>query len=117
MTSDLLTWWVEPDGKAQFLALEDVPENVGKLSAAIELYPAGAAAPPADVHVTFGLFAAGSQTAVVERDVDAEAGQGALRAEGQFPIGALPAGQYTLRATVFAGDKALGSTATTIKKK
>jgi hypothetical protein len=114
--SDLLTWWVEPDGKAQFLALEDVPDSVQALSASIELYPGAGAPPASDVRVKLALYPSGSPAPVAEREVTPDSGDGMLRAEGQFPLDTLAPGQYALRATVLVGDKVVGTTSATIRK-
>jgi hypothetical protein len=114
--SDLLTWWVDADGKAQFLALEDLPDRVQTLNASLELYPSAGAA-SGDVRVKLALYPSGSMTAVVERDVTPDPGEGMLRAEAQFPVDSLAPGQYALRATVIVADKVVGATSATIKKR
>jgi hypothetical protein len=117
LASDLITAWVDANGKAQFLALEEVPAAASVLSAQLELYAEAGGTLPDGVTVRFALVPAGQSIPTVESDALADLSGGALRAEGQFPLDAVAAGAYTLRATVSFGGKDIGTVATTIKKK
>ena len=115
--SDVLTWWTDASGRAQFLALDEVPAGVTALGAGIELYPAPGAAFPADVKVKMSLIPTGKTAAVVEREVTPLSGGDLLRAEAQLPLTDVPAGSYTLRATVTVEGKVIGTAAAIIRKR
>lgn len=115
--SDVLTWWNDANGRAQFLALDEVPAGVASLGAGIELYPQPGTAFPADVKVKIVLTPAGKTAAALERDVTPLAGDNMLRAETMLPLKDVAVGSYTLRATVTVDGNVIGTAAATIKKK
>ena len=113
--SDVLTWWTDSAGKAQFLALDRVPPGVSALGAGIELYPAGAAF-PANVKVTTSLVPKGGANAVVEKEVTPLMASDMMRAEASLPLAGVPAGDYVLRATVTVAGVKIGEATAIIKK-
>ncbi len=115
--SDVLTWWTDDTGKAQFLALDEVPAGVANLGAGIELYPQPGASFPEDVKVTMSLVPAGKKAAVIVRDVTPLIGDNMLRAEAILPLTNVPAGSYVLNATVTVGGKTVGEASAAIIKK
>jgi VWFA-related protein len=115
--SDVLTWWTDKAGKSQFLALDEVPAGVATLGAGLELYPPPGTAFPADLKVKLTLIPTGTSAALLDRDATAVVGNDTLRADTQLPLDGVPAGSYTLRATVTAEGKTLGTVAAVIKKK
>ena len=114
LASDLLTGWSGAADAPQFLALERVPPPATHLLASLELYSAAAEPVPADVSVRFALVSADE---AVADDVNAALStvSGSLHADAQFPLQALTAAPYTLRATVFQGSKVVGTLATTVR--
>ena len=113
--SDVLTWWTDASGKAQFLALDEVPANVGALGAGIELYPQPGAAFPSNVKVKMSLIPAGKVAPVLEREVTPLSAADMLRAETLLPLADISAGSYTLRATVSVDGKVTGTAAVVIR--
>jgi hypothetical protein len=94
--------------EASGLMLETLPGDGRRILAALELYPpAGAAAP--DVVVKMALVSASGDPAVERVVVPEETGAGVLRAEAEFALDRLPAGAYTLRASVLSGATVLGA--------
>lgn len=114
--SDVLTWWTDTTGKAQFLALDEIPAGVAFLGAGIELYPRPGANFPEDVKVTMSLVAAGKTEAVSEREVTPLVGDNMLRAEAMLPLANVPAGSYVLKASVTIAGKVVGAASALIKK-
>jgi hypothetical protein len=114
LASDLLTGWSGAANTPEFLALERVPATATHLLSSLEIYPAPGESLPADVSVRFELVSANE--AVVD-DVNASLSTvtGALHADGQFPLQALPAGSYTLRASVFRGSTLVGTITATVR--
>jgi len=115
--SDVLTWWTDTAGKAQFLALDEVPSGVATLGAGLELYPAPGTAFPANVTVKLSLIPNGRHLPALERDATLLAGPDLLRAEAMLPMTDIAAGSYTLRATVSVDGKVIGTAAAVIMKK
>lgn len=115
--SDVLTWWTDAAGKAQFLALDEVPAGVTSLGAGIELYPQPGTAFPSNVSVKMSLIPLGKTAALVEKDVTPLAGPDLLRAEAALPLTAVPAGSYTLRAAIFVDGASIGTAAAIIRKR
>jgi hypothetical protein len=91
---------------ASGIAIEPLPGSRRGIVAAIELYPSSGA-PPADVLVRMALVA-GADPAV-ERVIVPDPIDGALRAEAEFLLDALPPGPYAIRATVVSGATVLGT--------
>ena len=80
----------------------------------IELYPNGSAPTPSDVRVTFSVVTPDG-TLVDERDAVPTNVEGVLRAEAPFNLRMVPAGPYTIRATVKVAGTAVGTATTTIR--
>jgi hypothetical protein len=116
--SDVLTWWIDSAGKAQFLALDQIPAGVTTLGAGIELYPQPGTSFPDDVKVRMALLPLGKDTAsaVLQKEVAPLLGDNMLRAEAMLPLADVPAGTYVLKATVTAGGKPLGEASAVIKR-
>jgi hypothetical protein len=114
----VLTWWVDSAGKAQFLALDQIPAGVTTLGAGIELYPQPGTSFPDDVKVRMALLPLGKDTAsaVLQKEVAPLLGDNMLRAEAMLPLADVPAGTYVLKATVTAGGKPLGEASAVIKR-
>jgi len=115
LASDLLTLAIDAGGKAQFFALDEVPAGAVALGATIELYAAAAGQTAGDVQVHIALMD-GAAT-VEDSDVKPAVAGGALQASAQFPLASLPAGEYTLKATVLVGGNDVGSATTIVRKK
>jgi len=114
--SDVLTWWTDTAGKAQFLALDEIPAGVANLGAGIELYPQPGTSFPEDVKVKMSLVPAGKTEPVVIRDVTPLVGDNMLRAEAMLPLANVAAGTYVLKASITVGGKAVGEATAIIKK-
>lgn len=115
--SDVLTWWTDSTGKAQFLALDEVPQNVGALGAGIELYPQPGALLPSNVKVKMALMPVGKTVVAVEREVAPFSGGDMLRAEAMLPLADVAPGRYVLRATVTADGVVVGTSAAMITRR
>jgi hypothetical protein len=115
--SDVLTWWLDKAGKTQFLALDELPAGVTTLGAGLELYVAPGTPFPANVSVKMSLIPNGKPTPILERDTTPLAGADMLHIETQLPVGDIPPGSYTLRATVSVDGKVIGTNAAVIKKR
>jgi VWFA-related protein len=114
-TSEILTWYVD-GGKAQLFAIENLPPGVTTLNASLELYlPEGAAAP--DANVKWALIPDGKTEPAAEEEGEPNKGTGLMRADAAFDTAALPAGLYTLRATMIIAGAEVGKTSTTIRKR
>lgn len=98
---------------ASSLRVEKRPGEGRTLLASLELY-ALTDQGPADVLVKMVLLSPAEQP-VVERVVVPESADGILRAEAEFAFDRLPAGTYTLRATVLSGAIVLGTISRAIK--
>lgn len=114
--SDVLTWWTDSTGKAQFLALDEIPAGVANLGAGIELYPQPGTSFPEDVTVRMSLVPAGKTEPVVIRDVTPLVGDNMLRAEAMLPLANVAAGTYVLKASITVGGKSVGEATAIIKK-
>lgn len=115
--SDVLTWWTDTTGKAQFLALDEVPAGVAFLGSGIELYPPPGANFPENVKVKMSLVPAGSAAPIVEKEVAPLLGDNMLRAEAMLPLANVPVGTYVLKAAVTIGGRAAGEASAVIKRK
>ncbi len=98
---------------ASGLTIEPLPGSARTIVATIELY-ADPAAPAPDVLVKMALLGGGSAP-VVERVIVPDAADGVLRAGAEFALDKLPAGVYTVRATVLSGATVLGTATHAIK--
>lgn len=114
--SDVLTWWTDTTGKAQFLALDEIPLGVAFLGAGIELYPQPGTNFPEDVKVKMSLVPAGKKDPVTEKEVAPLVGDNMLRAEAMLPLADVPVGKYVLKATVSVAGKVVGEASAAIKK-
>ena len=115
LMSDILMAWAGTDGKAQFLSLGKVPVDANSLLMRLELAPAGEAAPPSDVRVTWTIVTEAGQP-VAERTVAAAAAGDRLNAQTQASVASLPAGTYELRATILLLNQPAGVTSVTFRK-
>ena len=115
--SDVLTWWMDAQGKAQFLVLDEIPAGVTALGAGIEVYPKPGANFPENVVVKMALLPVGKSAPVIEKDVTPLSGGDLLRAEASLPLAGVPAGRYVLSATVIVGGNAVGTVTAPIVKK
>lgn len=106
--SDVLTWWVDTAGRAQFLALDTIPAGVTSLGAGVEIYPLAGQAFPENVRVTMSLTPANGGAAVISRDVAPLLGNNMWRAEAMLPLANVPAGAYVLKAAVTINGAAAG---------
>jgi hypothetical protein len=106
--SDVLTWWVDTAGRAQFLALDTIPAGVTSLGAGLEIYPLAGQAFPENVRVTMSLTPANGGAAVISRDVAPLLGNNMWRAEAMLPLANVPAGAYVLKAAVTINGAAAG---------
>jgi VWFA-related protein len=114
VASDLLTGWNVGNGPTQFLALEQLPPSATRMFSVIELYPNGSAPPPSDVRVTFSILTPDGMP-VDDRDAIPTNVEGVLRAEAPFDLQLVPAGPYTIRATVKVAGTAVGTATTTVR--
>jgi VWFA-related protein len=114
LASDLLTGWSAGSGPTQFLALERLPAAATRMFSVIELYPNGSTAPPSDVRVTFSILTPDG-TPVDDHDAIPTSVEGVLRAEAPFDLQMIPAGAYTIRATVKVAGAAVGTASTTVR--
>jgi hypothetical protein len=117
LASDLRRFTTGAGSPPRPLTGEELPSGATGLSAVLELYPVAGAAVPADVLVKIDLLAAGDQTPVIERVVTAEPRDDMLVGEAEFPLERLPAGAYSLTATVLSGAAVLGTTSATFAKR
>ena len=114
LASDLLTGWSVGNGPTQFLALEQLPATAMRMFSVIELYANGSAPTVSDVRVTFSLLTPDG-TPVDDRDAIPSNVEGVLRAEAPFDLQLVPAGAYTIRATVKVAGTAVGTATTTVR--
>jgi hypothetical protein len=115
--SDVLTWYMDPAGKGQLFALEEIPPGVTTLNVSLELYLPEGASPPEDVKVNWTLVPGGQEKPAVEQEAAPIAGADLLRADAAFEMTDLPGGLYTVRARMIIDGAAVGSASTTIRKK
>jgi hypothetical protein len=117
LASDLRRFTADSQAQPRPLTGDELPGGTTALTAVLELRPAAGAVSPPDVLVKIDLLAAGDQTPLIERVVTPEPGAGMLVAEAEFPVERLPAGAYSLRATVLSGAAVLGTTSATFTKR
>ena len=104
--SDVLTWYVDGNNKAQLFALEDIPQGIDTLRASLELYPpAGVGVEPPLVN--WSIAREGSE-AVESLGSTAQLNGGVFRADASFGMAELAPGRYVIRAEVVAGGKVIG---------
>jgi VWFA-related protein len=113
LASDVLTSWSVQDGRPQFLALEEVPMRALALQSFLELYPAGPA--PKNVRVDWTLLGSDGQPLAAESVAPVRSAD-RLTAAASFPLTALRAGAYEVRANVYVDGVSVGATSTTVRK-
>jgi hypothetical protein len=113
LASDVLTAWSVADGRPQFLALEEVPMRALALQSYLELYSLNA--PPKNVRVDWTLIGADGQPIAAESVTPTYASE-RLTAKASFPLTALRAGAYEVRANVYVDGVSVGATSTTVRK-
>jgi hypothetical protein len=112
--SDLLTWYVDANDKAQLFALEDIPPGVDPLRASLELYPpAGAGVEPPLVH--WSIAREGSEAAE-SLGSTARLNGGVFRADASFSTAELSPGRYVIRAEVTIQGQRAGVKAAVVTK-
>jgi VWFA-related protein len=114
LASDLLTGWSGDSGPTEFLALEQLPAAATKMYDVLELYSNGKDPLPADVRVNFTILTPDG-TPVDDRDSIPRNVNGVLRAEAPFELQMIPAGAYTVRATVKVAGADVGTATTTVR--
>jgi hypothetical protein len=114
-SSDVLTWVVDGANKAQLFAIEDVPVAEA-LHASIELYPSGEA-PAEPPTVRWTLTREGETTPSAEDETPARPSTTLMRSDVEFPLGAFPAGAYTVRAELMVNGKPAGTRAAIVRKR
>jgi hypothetical protein len=114
LASDLLTGWSVDNGPTEFLALEKLPATATRMYDVLELYPNGKDPVPTDVRVNFTIFTADG-TPVDDRDAIPKDVNGVLRAEAPFELQMIPAGAYTVKATVKVAGAQVGTASTTVR--
>jgi VWFA-related protein len=114
--SELFTSWTGADGTPRFLALETLPAGAKTMTASLELYPLDLSAAPADLAVRIALVPLGKDAAVAEKELKPSTSGLTVAASADFPVGDLPAGSYTVRATVVEGGAVKGTITTLIRK-
>jgi VWFA-related protein len=113
--SDILTAWIGPDKRPQFLSLGKIPFAASSLLMGIEVVPDIGGAPPSDVRVTWTILTESAQK-VAEQTVPAAFAQNRLNAQTQVSVASLPAGTYELRATILVANQTAGVTSMTFRK-
>jgi len=114
-TSELLRWTLNAAGEQKRLAGEQIPAEATTLLLALELYPPGADAPP-DLLVKIAMGPQGGEAPASERVITPEPRLGALVAEAEYLLAALPPGAYTIRATVMSGATMLGTVSALVRR-
>jgi hypothetical protein len=115
---DLQTSWSDATDKEQasFPPADDLPAAATTLNVSLELYPVAGATVPRDILVKVA-FGPAAQPAAIERLVVPTNDNGVWRAEAQFPLERVPAGAYSVQATVLVDGTAVGSRSTSVKKR
>lgn len=113
--SDLVTTWIDADGKRRFLALETVPSAATSMGAFLELYRESVGDAPA-LEVRFEVRKSGESAVVLEETRTPLPEGSALAAGIDIPVGTLGSGSYTLRATVLEAGVETGAVTTSFRK-
>ncbi|HUL71857.1 MAG TPA: VWA domain-containing protein [Vicinamibacterales bacterium] len=116
LVSDLLTTWTVADGPAHFLALDTLPKTATNLRVSLELYPQAAAAGRDPVSVRLTIIPDGETDPIMAHDLVPSSQNGRLSVTGDVPVTSLPAGAYTIRATVLAAGAPVGWVSKTLRK-
>jgi hypothetical protein len=113
--SDVVLAWSNATTKPRFLALAEVPVVATTLQAFLELYPPVGQAAPADVKVRWTIVGP-SGAKPGDQTVTPIVSAGRLTASVQWPLSALPAGEYELDAAVEVRGQVVGTVTTTFRK-
>jgi VWFA-related protein len=122
--SDLFTAWVDGQGQAHLLAVDEIPAAAAKLQVMLELYaPDGA---PADalerqlrdneVEVEITLTKSGEIGPALQMDVIPERSAGVLRAVTEIDSAQIPSGDCQVRARVRSGGRVVGTALAALRK-
>ena len=111
--SDVLTWTRDADGRMHLQVLDELPRDVGAITAMIELYPPSAAP---EITVRFVLLDSADRP-MATQNANLATGGGVLRADASFDLNALAPGLYTLRADIAVGGRPAGSTSTSFSRR
>ena len=114
--SDVILMAEDASGRAQPAAIELAP-GTRSVQAGIELYGRPGAAEAGDVNVLMSVTSDDPRQPALEQDIVPVREGEILRAAAAFPVTELPAGRYTVRATVLVDGKAVGSKRLAIVKK
>lgn len=114
--SDLLLAWVNETGQPRMMVLDPLPADASSIRADLELYPPASGVSLDTVQVEFTLTKAGDTDPVDDRLVTPRDAEGRWLSAAEFSAADLGPGRYTLRARVYVGEKAVGSTLATFVK-
>lgn len=112
--SDLLTAWVDAQGRPQLFTLDTLPKAATSMQASVELYPVSGTLPDEEVFVQWTLTKAGDAFPLDDREVTAERLPTSLRAATEFLFDGFGSGTFTIRGRIRMGDTDLGTIQTTI---
>jgi hypothetical protein len=113
--SDVLTWTRDADGRMHLQVLDELPRDLGAITAMIELYPPSATPAP-EIAVRFVLLDSADRS-MATQNANLATGGGVLRADASFDLNALAPGLYTLRADIAVGGRPAGSTSTSFSRR
>jgi VWFA-related protein len=114
VASDIVTAWVDADGRAHVLALDVLPPAATSLQVLFELYaPAGGAASVLetlkdDVQVELSVTLVGESEPIDAREVVPRLSEGVLRTLAEFATADWRPGTYHIRARVRTGEQVVG---------
>jgi hypothetical protein len=106
--SDVLTVFRSDNGTEAFSAFEEIPASAERVSVSLELYADGASARLETATVRFTISAPGSDEPLDLQSTTPVFSGDRWTASAALPLGALPAGRYDLRATVWQGGVEVG---------
>ena len=114
VASDIITAWVDADGRAHAVALDALPSTTTSLQVLFELYaPSGGAASVLealkdDVQVELSVTRVGDSEPIDAREVVPRLSDGVLRTLAEFATAEWRPGTYHIRARVRTGDQVVG---------
>lgn len=115
LASDLQTGWIDREGLRRFLGLSRLPEAAVAADIGLELY-----SEPGDrtgtIQIRIDVGAVGRTEQIGSATFEPQEVSGRRTLHTTVPIEALPAGLYTVRATVLEDGAPVGSLSTTIEK-
>ena len=115
LASDLQTGWIDTAGVRRFLGLSRLPEAAVAADVGLELYTEpGEAVGTIQIRIDVGAVGRSEQIASAMFEPREVSGRRTLHTT--VPVEALPAGLYTVRATVLEDGAPLGSLSTTLEK-